>query len=143
MALTAVVGVTRFRRVEAQIDADDYQPSILAHLVFAGAIVAAAVLLLRLPGAGQALRVGGRRSPSPPVLAADPRVSVAHEISRACLLAHENPPARRVDRPSIRAPVGTRVPRAACLPRTAVLVGHGVCRSHAPPPDVRTAPVNA
>lgn len=44
--VTAVVGVTRFRRVEAQIDAADYQPSILAHLVFAGAIVVAAVLLL-------------------------------------------------------------------------------------------------
>lgn len=44
--ITAVVGVSRFRRVEAQIDNDGYRPSILAHLVFAGAIVAAAVLLL-------------------------------------------------------------------------------------------------
>ena len=44
--LTALVGVMRFRRVEAQSDADDYQPSILAHLGFAGAIVSACVLLL-------------------------------------------------------------------------------------------------
>jgi putative membrane protein len=44
--LTAVVGVIRFRRVEAQIDADDYQPSILAHLVFAAGIALVAVLLL-------------------------------------------------------------------------------------------------
>ena len=45
-AITAVVGVWRFRTVETQIDQDDYQPSILAHVVFAGAIVAGAALLL-------------------------------------------------------------------------------------------------
>ncbi|MFN8619765.1 MAG: DUF202 domain-containing protein [Chloroflexota bacterium] len=45
-AITAVVGVWRFRTVERQIDAADYRPAILAHLVFAIAIVVAAVLLV-------------------------------------------------------------------------------------------------
>lgn len=45
-AVTAVVGVWRFRTVERQIDAADYRPAVLAHLVFAAAIVVAAVLLM-------------------------------------------------------------------------------------------------
>lgn len=45
-AITAIVGVWRFRTVEAQIDAADYRPAILAHLVFAGAIVLGAALML-------------------------------------------------------------------------------------------------
>lgn len=45
-AITAVVGVSRYRVVEAQIDNADYRPAILAHLVFAAAIVVGAVLLL-------------------------------------------------------------------------------------------------
>jgi putative membrane protein len=44
--LTALVGVIRFRRVEAQIDADDYRPSLLAHMVFAGGLVVVSALLL-------------------------------------------------------------------------------------------------
>lgn len=45
-AITAIVGVVRFRTVEAQIDAADYRPAILAHIVFAGAIVLGALLML-------------------------------------------------------------------------------------------------
>lgn len=45
-AVTAVVGIWRFRTVERQIDQADYRPAILAHVVFAIAIVVAAVLLL-------------------------------------------------------------------------------------------------
>ncbi len=45
-ALVAVTGVRRFRMVEAQIDTESYRPALLAHLVFTGGIVLAAVLLL-------------------------------------------------------------------------------------------------
>ena len=45
-AAAAVAGVWRFRTVERQIDDDDYQPSIMVHLVFAAGIVAVAVLLV-------------------------------------------------------------------------------------------------
>ena len=44
--LTAIVGVYRFVRVEREIDTDSYQPSIGVHLVFAGAIVVAAVAMM-------------------------------------------------------------------------------------------------
>ena len=44
--LTAIVGVYRFVRVEREIDTDSYQPSIGVHLVFAGAIVVAAVAMV-------------------------------------------------------------------------------------------------
>ena len=44
--LTALVGVYRFVRVEREIDTDSYQPAIGVHLVFAGAIVAAAVAMV-------------------------------------------------------------------------------------------------
>lgn len=44
--LTALVGVYRFVKVEREIDTDSYQPAIGVHLVFAGAIVAAAVAMV-------------------------------------------------------------------------------------------------
>jgi len=44
--LTALVGVYRFVRVERQIDTDSYQAAIGVHLVFAGAIVVAAVAMV-------------------------------------------------------------------------------------------------
>ena len=50
--LTALVGAWRFVRTERQIDARDYHPAILAHLVLAAAITIVAIatgLYLLLP----------------------------------------------------------------------------------------------
>jgi len=44
--LAAVVGVYRFAKVEREIDTDSYRPSVGVHLVFAGAIVVAAVAMV-------------------------------------------------------------------------------------------------
>jgi putative membrane protein len=44
--LAALVGVMRFVRVEREIDTDSYQPAIGVHLVFAGAIIVAAVAMV-------------------------------------------------------------------------------------------------
>jgi putative membrane protein len=44
--VAALVGVMRFVRVERQIDTDSYQPALGVHLVFAGAIVVAAVAMV-------------------------------------------------------------------------------------------------
>lgn len=44
--LAALVGVYRFTKVEREIDTDSYQPAIGVHLVFAGAIVVAAVAMV-------------------------------------------------------------------------------------------------
>jgi len=41
--LTAVTGAWRFVRIEHQIDARDYHPALLAHLVLAGAITIGAL----------------------------------------------------------------------------------------------------
>lgn len=44
--LTALVGVYRFVKVEREIDTDSYQPAIGVHVVFAAAIVVAAVAMV-------------------------------------------------------------------------------------------------
>lgn len=45
-AVIAAVGARRYVRTEREIDTATYRPSITAHLVLTGAIVAAAVLLV-------------------------------------------------------------------------------------------------
>jgi putative membrane protein len=44
--LAAFAGVYRFVRVERQIDTDSYRPAVGVHLVFAGAIVLAALAMV-------------------------------------------------------------------------------------------------
>jgi len=44
--LAAAVGVWRFAKVEREIDTDSYRPSVGVHLVFAGAIVLAALAMV-------------------------------------------------------------------------------------------------
>ncbi len=45
-AAASVAGVVRFLRTERDIDQASYRPSVLAHVLLAGAIVAGAVLLV-------------------------------------------------------------------------------------------------
>lgn len=45
-AVIALVGARRYLRTEREIDTATYRPSVTAHLVLTGAIVAAAVLLV-------------------------------------------------------------------------------------------------